>query len=276
MDFLSDIIHKGKVYFQSIVEANGSPLKFLLRNTETGEVVEKDITIPSSAGDEDVVNTSDGSGGFKETQLRIDNDKIGNKYAAGTHHDATITIYDDGIIDVNANSLELKSEQATLQNQANEAYNPMYPDSLVTKRYIDEKVSLPWIDLQTINDTEYKNTSQLSLVTGNAYDLKLEVKWKYSVGTTRITGKLKAIASVYHTQVGLVLRTFIGDINVIEFNGVIVTNYDSQLCNVTPMTAGQIIVENKSSSFFNSRELSITNNSGYDMEFMYRLETEKY
>jgi hypothetical protein len=138
MQFLSDILIKGKAFIDNIVTANGSPFKFLVRDNETGEVKEKDISIPSSQGQENVVNVSDGSGNFKQTHLEINGDIIRSQYKT-QGYDSEIALYDDGIMIQKANTIEVIADHAELRKRDNSEYSPTTDRCLVTKKYVDDK-----------------------------------------------------------------------------------------------------------------------------------------
>ncbi len=137
MQFLSDILIKGKAFLDNIVSANGSPFKFLVRDTNTGEIKEKDIDIPHSQGEENNINIADGNGGLKSSSLELSINVIKPSFLPGNDH-CSLMLNPVGAIGLDTNWLLLSTTAASLKSLNDEEYIPGSDDSLVTKKYVDD------------------------------------------------------------------------------------------------------------------------------------------
>jgi hypothetical protein len=186
MQFLSDILIKGKAFLDNIVSANGSPFKFLVRDTNTGEIKEKDIDIPHSQGEENNINVSDGTGKFKETQLLVEGTKIKNKYDS-LQYDSEISIYDDGIINQKALTIDIKADETYLSKRDGSEYTPTHNRSLVTKKWVEEQVQPAQSDMDfwethTVNQNSNRIYSLNNYITDLSGNFIVTFKLRY-VGT---------------------------------------------------------------------------------------------
>ena len=237
MQFLSDIYIKGKPFFENISEANGSSIEFLVVKEDAegegeeadGEVLRKKITIPSSAGIEDVVNTSDGSGGFKETLLKVEGDKIKNKYG-DEDYPSEISIYDDGLLDIAANDIGIRAEHAHLQRFPSGEYIPERPSSLVTKKYVDEKLVGQWVVHNAINITESVTIAVPVTKAEQGYTCKFGIQCKAVDGNDRFVVEIEGVAVIYDVRIGDNREAFTSGVDITSFSGALIPHQFAPNC----------------------------------------------
>jgi len=117
-----------------------------------------------TAGDEDIINTADGAGGFKITDLKgilneiSHKDEVNSKISFLTN---LLSLVNPVLIDLAAPEIILDSASPKLQ----EAFEPSHNDHITNKKYVDDK----WQDSGLIvgHGTAY-------MTSGNELDISLE------------------------------------------------------------------------------------------------------
>ncbi len=222
MQFLSDILIKGKAFIDNIVSTDGSPFKFLVRDTVTGEIKEKDATMPYSQGSQHKVNVADGSGGWKETNLKVDGELIRHKDGSSgieiTHNG------EDDNVELEFDRLIINSDDPRIIPKSGYFGAPWQPtdtNHLVNKKYVDNEILKavppePWTMLTLSSPPNNQDTDTISLDATSKNIIRLTVQFDGSEGDKYLSAQIIADASVYkHTNIML-----ISDLKIVSYTGV--------------------------------------------------------